>query len=348
MYVLKGKPASEFNFKEIKYDKKEMVATVTINREDVYNAYSTKTLEELFEAFKDAAWDDSVGVVVLTGAGKSAFCTGGDVKEYAKVYTEKPHEYWKYLTLFAMAHDMYRNIGKPTIARLNGIVVGGGNEWNLSSDLAVIGEHGYIRQVGTSVGSVACGGATQILPIVVGDRRAREILWFNEEIKPQKALEWGLVNQIAETVTKNGKFLSRLATEEEIQKARKKVDGYDISLEKLDEIVATMCKKLLDKFPECQRYTKEHVNFWKNFVWYSTIGHAREWLALHFACREPYEGMKAFVEKRKVDYLKLRRELAEGGSSEFVWGPLTKKCPHCGASGIPSKFLHCGLCGTKI
>jgi enoyl-CoA hydratase/carnithine racemase len=85
-------------------------------------------------------------------------------------------------------HERLRNLGKPSIARLNGIVVGGGNEFNLSCDLAVAADDIYIRQVGTSHGSVALAGATQFLPLIVGDRRAREILLLNEEIPAQKAL----------------------------------------------------------------------------------------------------------------------------------------------------------------
>ncbi len=97
---------------------------------------------------------------------------------------------------FITCHERLRNLGKPTIARLNGIVVGGGNEFNMSCDLAVAVDDIYIRQVGTSHGSVALAGATQFLPLIVGDRRAREILFLNEEIPAEKALEWGLVNYV--------------------------------------------------------------------------------------------------------------------------------------------------------
>src|SRR5258708_20238445 len=93
-------------------------------------------------------------------------------------------------------HVRLRNRGKPSIARLNGMVVGGGNEFNLSCDLAIAASDIYIRQIGASHGSVAAAGATQFLPLVVGDRRAREILFLNEEIPAAKALEGGLVNQV--------------------------------------------------------------------------------------------------------------------------------------------------------
>ncbi len=315
----KPKDAEEYDFKEIIYekDRDKFVAKVTINRPHVYNAYSTETLREMSQAFLDAMWDDGVAVVVLTGAGDKAFCTGGDVKEYQSIFTQKPRDYYKWMSLFVEAHDRFRNIGKPTIARINGIVAGGGNEWNMACDLAIAAEHATIRQVGTRVGSVAAGGATQWLPIIVGDRRAREILFLNEPIPARKAMEWGLVNQV-------------------------------VPYEKLDEAVDAMVEKLVEKFPECSRYTKEQVNFWKNFAWYQTINHAKEWLTLHYANWEPYEGMTAFVEKRPPNYRMIREIARDGGSSELMWGPPSKTCSACGAKGLPKNFKHCGVCGKEL
>src|SRR3972149_9220720 len=98
--------------------------------------------------------------------------------------------------VFAGAIDAVRNCGKPVIARLNGIVAGGGNEFNLACDLAVAAEHITLRQVGTRGGSVAAGGAAQWLPITIGDRRAREMLFTCDEITARQALDWGLVNRV--------------------------------------------------------------------------------------------------------------------------------------------------------
>jgi len=310
-------PPESFGFTEILYTKRDWVATVTINRPDKYNAYSYHTLQEMTRALRDASWDDQVGVVVLTGAGDKAFCTGGDVKEYAEEYTERPRDYWKWMGVFMECVDMLRNVGKPTIARLNGMVVGGGNELNMACDLAIAADHARIRQVGAEVGSVAAGGATQWLPVIVGDRRAREILYLCEWIDANKALDWGLVNQV-------------------------------VPYAELDDAVATMAAKLVDKFPESLRYTKQQANFWKDLAWYQTAGHAREWLALHYTALEPYEGMHAFVEKRRPGHLAVRERAASGGSSEFVWGPYNQTCPKCGAKGIPADFRYCGRCGAAL
>ena len=335
------------DFKEIIYEKGNWVARITINRPQVYNSYSTNALEELATAFRQAAFDDEVAVIVYTGAGDKAFCTGGDVKEYQERYTRSPHDYWKYMRLFGAYIESIVNTGKPVIARLNGMAVGGGNESNLACDLAVIAEHAWVGQVGTGVGSVAAGGGTQWLPITVGDRRARYMLMTNRRIPAYQALEWGLVNEVAPSVKKDGAFITH-ATPEQISKAQKGADGYSIDLSKLDEMVEALAQELVDKFAECTRFTKEQTNFWKNFSWHQTIGAARDWLSTHYTSWEPLEGMTAFVEKRPARYRMLRERAAQGKSSEFIWGAYEKTCSSCGAKALPEEFTHCGVCGAEL
>ena len=285
-----GKSPSEFGFKTILYEKKDGRATVTFNRPDVLNAINHQMLTELSAAFKDASWDDEVAVLVLTGAGERAFCTGADLEEQ-KAFLQRPRDYWKWMGDFIEVHDRLRNLGKPALARLNGIVVGGGNEFNLSCDLAVAADDIYIRQVGTSHGSVALAGATQFLPLTVGDRRAREILFLNEEIPAAKAEQWGLVNWAV---------------------PRAELDA------KVDEIV----EKLKAKFPEKTRYTKQQLNFWRDLSWNLTIGHGREWLAIHNTSPETWEGVQAFDEKRKPDYEAIRRRWAQDEAPEWLDGQM--------------------------
>ena len=335
------------DFEEIKYQKENWVARITINRSHAYNAYSTNCLEELSSAFRQASFDDEVAVIVFTGEGDKAFCTGGDVKEYRERYTRSPHDYWKYMRLFGAYIESIVNTGKPVIARINGMAAGGGNESQLACDLAVMAEHAWVGQVGTGVGSVAAGGATQWLPITVGDRRARYMLMTNRRISAYQAKEWGLVNEVAPSVTKNGTFIEK-ASPEEISLATKGKDGHAIDLSRLDEMVNALAEELIDKFPECSRYTKEQVNFWKNLSWHQTIGHARDWLSIHYTSWEPMEGMTAFVEKRSPNYRMLRERAAQGKSSEFIWGPYTQTCSSCGAQGIPAEFKYCGVCSTKL
>jgi enoyl-CoA hydratase/carnithine racemase len=270
-------PAESFDFKNIIYTKQGHRATVVMNRPKVLNCLNYPTLRELHRAFDDVSWDDQIRVMVLTGNGDRAFCTGADLKEQEEHCLGKPGAYWKWMEAFIAVHEKMRNIGKPTVARLNGMVVGGGNEMNMSCDLAIAADDIIIKQVGAARGSVAAGGATQFLPLIVGDRRAREILLLCEDIPAAKALEWGLVNQV---VPRN----------------------------ELDTAIDTMCEKLIDKLPECTRYTKQQLNFWRDMSWHMTIGHARDWLSIHNRAPEVREGTMAFTEKRPIDYAKVRAE----------------------------------------
>jgi enoyl-CoA hydratase/carnithine racemase len=285
-----GTDPRDFDFQHIVYEKRDSCARITFNRPEKLNAINHDVLSELNTAFKDASWDDGVAVIVLTGAGDRAFCTGADLEEQ-KQFLKRPRDYWKWMGEFIECHERLRNIGKPTIARLNGIVVGGGNEFNMSCDLAVAADDIYIRQVGTSHGSVALAGATQFLPLIVGDRRAREILFLNEEIPAQKALEWGLVNWV-------------------------------VPREKLDEKVDEIAHKLVAKFPEKTRYTKQQINFWRDLSWHLTIGHGRDWLAIHNTSPETWEGVLSFNEKRPPNYADLRRRWAEDGAPEWLGGEI--------------------------
>ncbi len=336
-----------FSFEEILYDKADGVARITLNRPRSYNAYSTLTLEELATAFRDASFDDDVGVIVFTGAGDRAFCTGGDVKEYAQAYVSTPRDYWKYMALFRAYIESILNTGKPVVARLNGMAVGGGNESQLACDLTVMAQHAVIKQVGTHVGSVACGGSTQWLPIVVGDKRAREILMLNEPVPAQKALEWGLVNWVVPSVRRGDEWIEH-AEPDEILKAQRSEDDYAIDLGRLDSLVDDVTSRLLASFPECMRYTKQQLNFWKDLAWHSTVRHAQDWLTLHYACWEPLEGMQAFVEKRSARYDMLRQRAAEGRASETPWGAPAHSCDACGASNLPADHEFCGACGRPL
>lgn len=264
-----GLPPDQLDFKWLIYTKEDGVATVTLNRPVVYNCLNFPILREMARAFEDASWDDHVQVVVLTGAGDKAFCTGADLGEQ-KRFVERPHDYWKWMGVFVEAIEKLRRIGKPTIARLNGLTVGGGNEFNMACDLAIMADHAVIRHVGTQRGSVPAAGATQWLPIMAGERRAREILFLCEEIAPDQAFAWGLVNQV-------------------------------VPYSQLDEAVAVMAAKLKDRLPECLRYTKQQLDFWKDAAWAPTIGHARDWLTLHADSAEVKEGLDSFFARRPVD-----------------------------------------------
>jgi enoyl-CoA hydratase/carnithine racemase len=312
----RSRAAASFAFECIRYEKTPPVARVTINRPQVHNALNFAALREMSRAFEDVSWDDAIAVLVLTGAGDRAFCTGADLAEQA-AFLRRPRDYWKWMGAFIEAQERLRNVGKVTIARLNGMVVGGGNEFNMACDLAVAADDIIIRHVGPARGSVPAAGATQWLPLIVGDRRAREILFLCEEIPARTALAWGLVNEV-------------------------------VPRAELDAAVDTLAAKLRDKLPDVTRYTKQHLNFWRDLSWHLTIGHARDWLTLHAGAPETQEGIEAFIEKRPVNYAGFRRRLAAGENVEHAWGPPVRVCPHCGAHHLPEGFGFCGNCGRPL
>lgn len=189
----------ELGFQRIVYDKAPPRATIRLNRPERLNAFDFRMLREIARAAEDASWDDDIRVVVLTGTGR-AFCVGADLQEWQADYLGRPQASWKWFGAFMDAHDRLREIGKPpTLARINGICVGGGNELQMACDLAVMVEDASIRHIGLEHGSVPAGGATQWLPVMVGERRARQIVLLCEEIPARRAEEWGLVNRAVPT-----------------------------------------------------------------------------------------------------------------------------------------------------
>ncbi len=253
----------ELGFETIVYEKAPPRATIRLDRPDVLNAFDFRMLRELARACEDASWDDEIRVVVVTGTGR-AFCVGADLRSWGADLLGNPREYWKWFGAFKDMHDRLREIGKPTLARINGIAVGGGNELQMACDLAVMVDDAFIRHVGLEHGSVPAGGATQWLPIMVGDRRAREIVMLCEEIPAAKAAEWGLVN-------------------------------WAVPAAELDAKVDEVAGKLAAKLPQTTRYAKQQLNWWRDVSWHETVGHARDWLALSMLGDEAQDAIRRFL-----------------------------------------------------
>jgi enoyl-CoA hydratase/carnithine racemase len=258
-------PAEELGFQTIVYEKAPPRATIRLNRPEVLNAFDFRMLREIARAAEDASWDDDIRVVVVTGTGR-AFCVGADLKSWGEGLVGNSREYWKWFGAFKDMHDRLREIGKPTLARVQGIAVGGGNELQMACDLAVMVDDAFIRHVGLEHGSVPAGGATQWLPIMVGDRRAREIILLCEEVPAAKAAEWGLVN-------------------------------WAVPAAELDAKVDELVEKLAAKLPETTRYAKQQLNWWRDVSWHETIGHARDWLALSMLNDEAKEAIERFLNR---------------------------------------------------
>ena len=258
----------ELGFESILYDKAPPRATITLNRPEVLNAFDFRMLRELARACEDASWDDEIRVVVLTGAGR-AFCVGANLRSWIdEGYVGDQREYWKWFGAMDAAVTGIRRIGKPTVARINGICVGGGNELQMACDLAVMVDDAFIRHVGLQHGSVPAAGATQWLPLIVGDRRAREIILLCNEIPAAQAAEWGLVNRV-------------------------------VPAGELDAAVDEIVGKLADRLPTMTRYAKQQLDFFRDLSWHGTIGDVRDWLALSMLSDEVAEGVQGFLQRRK-------------------------------------------------
>jgi enoyl-CoA hydratase/carnithine racemase len=238
---------------------------ICLNRPEVLNAFDFRMLREIARACEDASWDDEIRVVVVTGTGR-AFCVGADLKAWGTDLVGKPREYWKWFGAFKDMHDRLREIGKPTVARVQGIAVGGGNELQMACDLTVMVDSAFIQHVGPEHGSVPAGGATQWLPIMVGDRRAREIIMLCERLPATQAAEWGLIN-------------------------------WAVPEAELDAKVDAVVESLARKLPQTMRYTKQQLNWWRDLSWHETVGHARDWLSLSMLNDEAKDAIERFLER---------------------------------------------------
>ena len=181
-------------FTDVKYDVSDSIATITINRPDRYNALRGRTVDELLAAFKYAWVDNSVGAIILTGAGEKAFCSGGDQKERATTggYGETETGMFEIESL----HKLIRAVPKPVIAAVNGFAIGGGHVLHVLCDLSIASETAKFGQVGPRVGSFDAGFGTAYLARVVGEKRAREIWFLCEQYDAATAERWGLVNKV--------------------------------------------------------------------------------------------------------------------------------------------------------
>ncbi len=181
------------NYNCIKLEKNASIATITLNREDVFNAFNEEQSYELQNALKEVAKDTEVRVVILTGAGK-AFCSGQDLKAIASAekrsLSESLHKRYNPI-IRAM-----RELPKPIICKLNGVAAGAGCSLALASDFIVASEKASLIEVFINVGLVLDSGSSYFLPRLVGSNRAFELSTMGNKVTASQALEWGMVNRV--------------------------------------------------------------------------------------------------------------------------------------------------------
>jgi len=259
------------SYEDILYTVKDGVATITINRPEKRNAFRGETLEELTDAFRSAEDDRTVGVIVLTGAGDKAFCAGGDIKWEEDSDMMGAHQLARRSVTLSM---VMRGCGKPVIARVRGFAIGGGNELNLLCDLTIASEDSTFGQAGPKMGSVPIWWGTQLLPRVIGEKRAREVVMLCNRYTAQEAFEMGWINKV-------------------------------VPVEELDAAVDEWCQRLLEMSPQALRVAKLSLNFESDQLWPSVL-HGYQMISFIHGTDEFHEGTQAFLEKRKADFSRFR------------------------------------------
>ena len=258
------------DFKDLIYTEKDGVATIIINRPKVYNAFSNQTAEELIKAFNMAGWNPDIGVVVLTGVGDKAFCTGGDqsADSHEGSYGGRGTPGMPVEEL----HTIIRDIPKPVIARVNGYAIGGGHVFHVLCDLTIASDNAIFGQVGPAMGSVDPGFGTAYLARLVGEKKAREIWYMCRRYSAQEAKEMGLVNAV-------------------------------VPFDKLDEEVDAWCQEIMAKSPTALAIAKRSFNADTEHIrGLGVLGFQA--LKGYYETEESKEGGRAFQERRKPEFRK--------------------------------------------
>jgi len=260
-------------YDDILYEKADGIAKITINRPEVRNAFRPKTVREMIDAMDEAREDAEVGVVILTGAGTEAFCSGGDqrVRGNAGYVGDDQVPRLNVLDL----QKAIRALPKPVIAMVAGYAIGGGHVLHVVCDLTVAADNARFGQTGPKVGSFDGGFGSSYLARIVGQKKAREIWFLCRQYDAQQALDMGLVNTV-------------------------------VPLERLEEETVAWCREILTMSPLALRCLKAALNAdcdgqagLQELAGNATL--------LFYMTEEAQEGRDAYVERRKPDFGKFRR-----------------------------------------
>lgn len=259
---------TEKEYEEIKYESYEGIAKVTINRPHVHNAFTPKTVMEMIDAFNLARDNTSVGVIILTGEGEKAFCSGGDqkVRGHGGYVGDDQIPRLNVLDL----QRLIRVIPKPVIAMVAGWSIGGGNVLQLVCDITIAADNAKFGQTGPNVGSFDAGYGSGYLARVIGHKKAKEVWFMCRQYNAQEALDMGWINTV-------------------------------VPLAELETETVSWAKEMLKKSPTALRFIKAAFNA-------DTDGLAGiQQLAgdatlLYYTTDEAKEGRDAFKEKRDPDF----------------------------------------------
>jgi naphthoate synthase len=258
------------DYEDILYDTWDGIAKITINRPEVRNAFRPTTVTEMSRAFEAARDDPKIGVVILTGAGTEAFCSGGDQRIRGDDGYVDPKGTGRLNVLDLQIQ--IRRLPKPVIAMVAGFAIGGGHVLHVVCDLTIAADNARFGQTGPKVGSFDGGYGAGLLARIVGQKKAREIWFLCEQYDAQQALQMGLVNRV-------------------------------VPLAKLEQETVAWCRRMLDLSPLALRMLKAGLNAADDGL--AGIQQlAGDATLLYYMSEEAQEGRDAYVQKRKPNFAK--------------------------------------------
>lgn len=258
------------DYNDILFQKCDGIAKITINRPHVHNAFTPITVKEMIHAFQQARHDADVGVIVLTGAGDKAFCSGGDQKIRGNA-GYKDDVGGEHLNVLDFQRDI-RTCPKPVIAMVAGYAIGGGHVLHMMCDLTIAADNAVFGQTGPKVGSFDGGFGASYMARIVGQKKAREIWFLCRQYDAQQALDMGLINTV-------------------------------VPLADLESTTVQWCREMLTKSPIALRCLKAALNAdCDGQVGLQEL--AGNATMLYYMSEEGQEGRNAFVEKRKPEFSK--------------------------------------------
>jgi naphthoate synthase len=260
-------------YEDILFDFHEGIARIAINRPSVYNAFRPETVKEMIDAMEICRENGEIGVVILTGVGDKAFCSGGDqnVKGIGGYVGKDGVPRLNVLDL----HKLIRSLPKPVIAMVNGYAIGGGHVLHVVCDLTVASDNARFGQTGPKVGSFDAGFGSSYLARHVGQKKAREIWFLCEQYTAKEAEDMGMVNKV-------------------------------VPFEQLEDETVRWCKTILKRSPLAIRMIKRGLNAELDGQ-RGLMEFAGDATLMFYLMEEAQEGRNAFLEKREPDFAKFPR-----------------------------------------
>lgn len=323
-------------------------AWITLNNPKQYNSYTTEMVKGVIAGFQQASADSSVVAAVFTAMGDRAFCTGGNTKEYAEYYAGRPNEYGLYMDLFNAMVDSILGCKKPTICRVNGMRIAGGQEIGMACDITISSDLAIFGQAGPKHGSAPDGGSTDFLPWMLPMELAMWNCVSCEMWSAYRMKQLGLISKcvpvikdgekwvrnpgvITDTYLDDGEIVyGEFKRGAAAKEARDFVMSATTDFEKLDLELNNILLTFTNLFPGCLIKSVEGIRLKKKYFWDQAKVINRHWLGANMNY-EAYLGFNAFNTKKitgqdTIDFIEYRQRQAEGAAfdTEFMAAVLGK------------------------